>query len=183
MRKRVIFEKKTCHGPSSRSVQPEFVHLDAAASKVGYLRGSKSRFVAAVLVSRKAVHHPDRVEAIRAEAGSQVKGQEGSRRPKEGREAGTGKTGRGREEEGRTFRSQSEVGFQSLDSILLTVSWRCPNLGSKTRLTERVQLIKWCLFSGWDSFYRRNKVIKMVINRGALINREHKFWQWSAKVN
>ena len=45
--------------------------------------------------------------------------------------------------------------------------------------TEWVEMIKWSLFSGWDSFYRRNKVIWTVINRGALINSEH----WQGVIN
>ena len=38
--------------------------------------------------------------------------------------------------------------------------------------TRQVELIELCLFLDLNSFYRRSKLIKTVINRGALINRE-----------
>ena len=63
------------------------------------------QILAAVLLSREALDHPIRVEAVRAEAGNQVEAEEGSRRPEKGLKtgSGTGKTGGRREKEGRTL--------------------------------------------------------------------------------
>ena len=43
---------------------------------------------------------------------------------------------------------------------------------SRLDWTGLVKMIEWWLFAGQASLYRRNKVIKMVINRGELVNRE-----------